>query len=128
MKVILQAVYWGMYIKVKNKEKINDMEDYWYKIKYRDTEGWVYGYFLVVEEPIKNLKGTVNINNVHVRKEFGLGTEIICKVFKGDKFTIVAKTDKPLPVEDKKNFWYKILLPDNTYGWIFGEFLDLSTR
>ncbi|MBI4650489.1 SH3 domain-containing protein [Candidatus Desantisbacteria bacterium] len=117
----------SIFERTQTKEKIQDMEDYWYRIEYQGQKAWVYGHFLIVEEPVENLTGTVNTNNVHIRNEFDLGTQITGKVFKDDHFPVVSKTNKQLLVDDKQDFWYKILLSDNTYGWIFGEFLTLST-
>lgn len=129
---ILGNLYKGEKINIlersKEKEKIQDMEEYWYKIEYQGKYGWVYGFYLIAEEAIENLKGTINSDNVHIRKDFGLGTEVISKIFKNDVFPVVAKTNKELVVETQKNYWYKIQLPDKTYGWVFGDFIDVSTQ
>ncbi|MBI5206377.1 MAG: SH3 domain-containing protein [Candidatus Firestonebacteria bacterium] len=116
-----------IYERSKEKEKIQEMEDYWYKIDYKGEKGWLYGYFFIAEEPVENLKAKVTSNNVHVRKDFGLGGEIVGKVFKDDEFKVLSKTAKELEVEGSKNYWYKIVLPDGTHGWIFGEFLEMET-
>lgn len=116
-----------IYERSKEKEKIQEMEAYWYKIDYKGKKAWLYGHYFIAEEPVENLKGKVTTGNVRIRKEFGLGGEIIGKVAVDDKFTVISKTNKMLDVEGKKDYWYKVVLQDNSYGWIFGEFLELTS-
>ncbi|MBI5418236.1 SH3 domain-containing protein [Candidatus Poribacteria bacterium] len=117
----------AIYERSKEKEKIQEMEAYWYKIDYKGKKAWLYGHYFIAEEPVENLKGKVTTSNVRIRKEFGLGGEIIGKVAIDDKFTVISKTNKMLDVEGKKDYWYKVVLQDNSYGWIFGEFLELTS-
>lgn len=39
-----------------NKETINDVADYWYKIKRKTKEGWVFGAFTSLKQPAKSDK------------------------------------------------------------------------
>lgn len=108
----------------ENKEKIEETEDYWYKVKYSDHEtGWVFGGFIIREENIEEREGHVNAFTVNVREFFGPGNKIIEQISQNEKFKIVSKTDKKMQVDDDEDYWYKVQLTNGKKGWIFGSLL-----
>jgi len=113
----------------ENKEIIEEIKDYWYKIKSANRDvGWVFGGFLIVEEKIEEREGYVNAFTVNVREYFGPGNRIIEQINPKDSFKIVAKTDKKIQVDDDENYWYKIKLANGKTGWIYGSLLVVKDK
>lgn len=113
----------------RSEEKIliEEAEDYWYKIKLNNGKtGWVFGSYLIVEEEIPETEGWVGDYVVNMREYFGLGTKIVERVEWGDRFIVIAKTDKKVTIEDKEDYWYKIKLIGGKTGWVFGGLISIE--
>ena len=86
----------------------------WYEIKYNDIIGWVHGDYITVKtEPIGI--GTINANNVNIRSEGNLSSDVITMKSNGARFEVYARHGE----------WYKIKLEDGTYGWVFGQYITI---
>lgn len=110
--------------KSENKEKIEEDEDFWYKIvSSNGNTGWVFGAFIIVEEKIPEFEAWINEYAVNVRDYFGLGNKIIHQVQYREKFKVIAKTDKKMKVDEEEDYWYKVKLSHGKSGWMFGSLL-----
>ncbi len=77
-----------------------------------------------IEFPVEH-KGIMNDSQVRIRSKAGLKSEILGVLNKGDKVTVIGRSEKKEVIDGKEAYWYKIKLADNTFGWIFGAYVDL---
>jgi len=68
--------------------------------------------------------GTVVGENVNVRGRATLASEIITRVQRGEKVTVLEEVTLSKPKPDEPTQWYRIALPPNTPVWVHGDFLD----
>ena len=68
--------------------------------------------------------GTVVGENVNVRGRATLSSEIVTRVQKGEKVTVLEEVTLAKPKPDEPERWYRIALPSNTPVWVHGDFLD----
>ena len=78
-----------------------------------------------VKFPI-TINGIMNDDNVRIREEPNLKSRTLGKVNKNDKVQILGSTVSTMKIENMDNKWYKILLSDNSIGWIYGAYVDLE--
>ena len=88
----------------------------WYKIKYKDSYGYVSGAYIELEEEVKAIGVTKEILNV--RDGASLSNEKIGYIIKGRKVEIV---------DELKNGWYKIRY-DDSYGYISEKYIELGDK
>ncbi|HHW31552.1 MAG TPA: SH3 domain-containing protein [Clostridiaceae bacterium] len=93
--------------------QILESSEEWYKIKYNDDIGWVHSDYITVKvEPIGI--GTINADYVNIRTEGSLSSKVITMRSSGARFEVY----------DKQGDWYKIMLEDGTYGWVYGQYIS----
>ncbi|MFD1736704.1 SH3 domain-containing protein [Bacillus salitolerans] len=130
--------------KVKKGDTLNILSNQheWYEVSITNGKGWVHQDYITVttesdsrEEPDGNdslgenlsntespdssneLVATVTASSLNVRDHFTLSGNIVSKVKKGDKLTVVAE----------ENNWCQVILPDGSKGWVAGWYLDKTT-
>lgn len=72
--------------------------------------------------------GTVSAGTVNVRGRAGFIGEVITKLNKGDKVTILDNVTISNPKTGEPADWLKIALPANTPVWLYASFIDPSTH
>lgn len=70
--------------------------------------------------------GIMNDDSVRIREEPNLKSKTLGKLNKKDKVKIIGSTISSMKIENMDNKWYKILLSNNTIGWIYGAYVDLK--
>ncbi|MGI6778087.1 MAG: SH3 domain-containing protein [Acetivibrionales bacterium] len=97
------------------KVRVWDRTGDWYKISYKDKEGWVHKDFLyVIGEAVAI--GTVNASDVNVRKEPSLNSEVITRL----------PVNKSVSVYGKSGEWYIIETDNKEFGWIHRQYITLD--
>lgn len=72
--------------------------------------------------------GTIVGDNVNVRGKATLASEVVTRVQKGDKVTILEELAPQKLKPDEPPNWFRIVLPLNTPVWVHAGFLDESGR
>ncbi len=65
-------------------------------------------------------------NNVNVRGQAAINSEVVAHLKKGDKVTILEEVTIKSPKTDEPSKWAKISLPASTPVWVNASFLDAS--
>lgn len=68
----------------------------------------------------------MNDDNVRIRKEPNLKSETVGKLNRQDKVKIIGSTISTMKIDRMESKWYKILLDNNTVGWVYGAFVDID--
>ncbi len=135
--------------KAENYEITTGCEDFWYLVKYEDTEGWCFGKDLVIEgmnwEERKSLRGqyvtedslislivketnkdlaAINDSRVRIRSEPNLKCETLDYVNKGDSVKILDRSTDKQQIGDMNDYWYNVELQNGTKGWVYGAYID----
>jgi len=97
------------------KVTILDQDADWYKVKYTEYTGWVFGEYINVKGTVIGT-GVVNGSNVNVRSNPDISNDIITKLDKGTKINIYEYSDN----------WARILVDDNTIGWINLDYVTVT--
>lgn len=97
------------------KVLILDVSGSWYKIAYGDVTGWVYGEFLSLKDEAIST-GVINADDVNVRSNPDLSSEVLTRLNKGENVSIFGRTED----------WYKIKVSDGKSGWVYKEFLTVK--
>jgi len=96
------------------KVAILDQDADWYKVKYTEYTGWVFGEYINVKSTVV-ATGTVSGSNVNVRSNPDISNEIITKLDKGTKIDIYEYSDN----------WARILV-DKEIGWINLDYVTVQ--
>jgi hypothetical protein len=67
-------------------------------------------------------------NNVNVRGQAKLKSEVVGKLTKGQQITVVEEVQLKNSGPDEPSAWAKILLPTNTFVWISTSFIDPANK
>lgn len=67
-------------------------------------------------------------NNVNVRAQAAIGSEIVTHLQKGQAVTVLEEVTLKKPKTDEPATWFRILLPTNTTAWVSGEFINASNK
>ena len=67
-------------------------------------------------------------NNVNVRAQAAIGSEVVTHLQKGQAVTVLEEVILKKPKTDEPAKWYRILLPTNTTAWVSGEFINASNK
>jgi|GEM_PF-2661991 len=62
-------------------------------------------------------------DSVRVRSGHTTSASILTTINKGSAFNIIGISDNKETIQDKTDFWYKIVTENNVTGWIFGAFV-----
>lgn len=94
------------------KYKVISKQDDWYKIKLRSNEtGWIASW-LVIEEDASKSTGTVKVDNLNVRTDPDTGSDVLGKLNKNDKVTII----------DTQGEWLKISY-QSSEAWVSSDYV-----
>ena len=69
----------------------------------------------------------VKADNVNVRGKASFTGEVITKLKKGEKITILEEITLKSPQKDEPAKWYRIAMPANTPVWIHAGFVDTNS-
>ncbi len=67
-------------------------------------------------------------NNVNIRAQAAINSEIVARLKKGDKVIVLEETTLKTPKTDEPPNWSKIALPEDADVWVHSSFIDPSTR
>ncbi|MGD1828130.1 MAG: SH3 domain-containing protein [Spirochaetaceae bacterium] len=97
---------------------------HWYKIRYKENE---IGYVFSVEEPVPNFSGdfVINDNRVNIRKGPGLDHPVVTQLNRGDMIIPLEK-EKQDQIGEWNDYWYKIQLPGEDTGYVYGPFISFQ--
>lgn len=87
--------------------QVQDVQDGWYQISYEDGTGWIAGEFTSgAEEDEPNAdgedsenQGVVDADELHVRQDPSLESDIVAQVKKGTSLTLLERRDEWIQVE-----------------------------
>src|SRR5690606_12802772 len=72
--------------------------------------------------------GIVNGQNCNVRGRPSFIGEVITKLNKGEKVTLLEEITLSKTRKDEPANWYKIVMPTNTPVWVSAHFVDPNTK
>jgi uncharacterized protein YgiM (DUF1202 family) len=81
-----------------------------------------------VTVPLNPGPAVCEANNVNVRGQAKLKSEIVGKLMKGQQVTVVEEVQLKNSEPDEPSAWAKILLPTNTLVWINTTFVNSATK
>jgi uncharacterized protein YgiM (DUF1202 family) len=81
-----------------------------------------------VTVPLNPGPATCEANNVNVRGQAKLKSEVVGKLMKGQPVTVVEEVQLKNSEPDEPSAWAKILLPTNTLVWINTTFVNSATK
>jgi uncharacterized protein YgiM (DUF1202 family) len=70
----------------------------------------------------------VRQNNVNVRGQAAINSEVIAHLKKGDKVTVLEEVTLKKPKTDEPAKWARIALPSGTAAWVHSSFVDSATK
>lgn len=70
----------------------------------------------------------VRQNNVNVRGQAAINSEVIAHLKKGDKVTVLEEITLKKPKTDEPAKWARIALPTGTPVWVHSSFVDPATK
>ncbi|HEY2952810.1 MAG TPA: SH3 domain-containing protein [Verrucomicrobiae bacterium] len=70
----------------------------------------------------------VRQNNVNVRGQAAINSEVIAHLKKGDKVTVLEEVTIKKPKTDEPAKWARIALPSGTPAWVHSSFIDTATK
>jgi uncharacterized protein YgiM (DUF1202 family) len=70
----------------------------------------------------------VSQNNVNVRGQAAINSEVIAHLKKGDKVTVLEEVTIKKPKADEPAKWARIALPSGTPVWVHASFVDPATK
>jgi uncharacterized protein YgiM (DUF1202 family) len=75
-------------------------------------------------EPVLSPEPAVAKQNVNVRGQSSINSEVIASLKKGDHITVLEDITLKKPKQDEPARWYRIALPTNTTVWINTAFIE----
>jgi len=72
--------------------------------------------------------GVAKQNNVNVRGQASINSEVIAHLKKGDAITVLEEVTLKKPKQDEPSRWYKITLPSSIGVWVNGNFVDTANN
>jgi hypothetical protein len=69
-----------------------------------------------------------NTDRVNVRAQASIFSEVVTQLQKGDRVTILEEITVDSAPGDAPDRWARIRMPENTPVWVFGNFIDPSTK
>lgn len=83
----------------------------------------------IINENIK--QGIINDSRVRLRTEPNLNCSTILLLEKGDKLSVLSKSDKKQEIGDdwwnsELWYWYQVETSDGKNGWVYGKYLDIE--
>jgi uncharacterized protein YgiM (DUF1202 family) len=70
----------------------------------------------------------VSQRNVNVRGKAAVNSEVITRLNRGDRVTVIEEVTLPKPKQDEPAKWAKIALPTNAAVWAHASFLDQTNN
>jgi uncharacterized protein YgiM (DUF1202 family) len=84
----------------------------------------------VIEAPgapfIENETAVSKQNNVNVRAQSHINSEVVFRLQKGDAVTVMSEVVLPHPKADEPARWVQIALPPSTPVWVSANFIDAN--
>lgn len=71
---------------------------------------------------------TVKQSNVNVRGQARINSEVVARLNKGDRVTVLGQVKLASPKVDEPAQWTKIALPSTAKVWVNASFIDPATR
>ena len=97
----------------------------WYRFSYEGATGYVNGDYVtltkIVRETDLNQKAIVKEGPLNVRSGPGTGYKVLGSIAGGKSFQAVQKIDKT-----DGSIWYKYNYSDEKYGYVSGEYVELT--
>ncbi len=84
----------------------------WYRVKHGNTEGWVHGDYLKVEEVTLGV-GKVNTEVLNLREKPSTSSKILGKLTKGQNLTLISRSGA----------WYRVKTAGGQLGWAHGDYI-----
>ncbi|HAN09892.1 MAG TPA: hypothetical protein DCP90_04680 [Clostridiales bacterium] len=109
--------------------KVLSQNQDWYKINFEGQAAWVFGEYIEVinkdfnsevqnsnnKQTVAESNGTINADNVNLRKESNTTSSVITKLAKNTNISTISKSDG----------WYHIKANNNT-GWVLSTYVTIS--
>jgi uncharacterized protein YgiM (DUF1202 family) len=80
-------------------------------------------------EPVLNPEpGVVRQNNVNVRGQASMNSEVIAHLQKGEPVTLLEEITLKKAKQDEPARWFRIALPTNVSVWVHSSYVDAATK
>lgn len=78
---------------------------------------------LTIPEP-----AVVKQNNVNARGQAAINSEVVIRLKKGDRVTVLEEVTLKKPKVDEPAKWARIALPNSAFVWVHSSFIDPATK
>lgn len=79
-------------------------------------------------EPVLNPESaTAKQDNINVRGQASMGSEVITHLKKGEPVTVLESVSMKKPKADEPAHWYRIALPPHVSVWVHSSYVDTNT-
>ncbi len=68
----------------------------------------------------------VTASVLNVRNIASSGGTVIATLKRGDLIDVIEKSQHPSEIDGVSDYWYKIKLPKNKTGWVFGQYISFE--
>jgi len=77
------------------------------------------------ENDRNNIIGYINDDNIRIRSNSNINSEILGLLNMGDCVTVIDTSSEKVTINNYDDYWYKIITNDNITGWVFGGYIEL---
>jgi uncharacterized protein YgiM (DUF1202 family) len=81
-----------------------------------------------VVPPVPPGPAVVRQNNVNVRGQAAINSEVIIRLNRGDSVTVLEEITLKKPKLDEPANWARIAFPTNAHVWVHGSFVDATSK
>lgn len=68
----------------------------------------------------------VTASVLNVRNIASSGGTVVLTLKRGDVIDVIEKSQHPSVIDGTEDYWYKITLPKNKTGWVFGQYISFE--
>ena len=118
--------------KTKQQDTFEGNKNYWYRVRYKNMEGFCFGGFTsvggnIVKRDNSNIIVILAENGVMLRKMPATSGDEIVLMPSGAKVEVIEKTNQQDTFEGNTNYWYRVRY-GNAEGYCFGGFTDADKK
>ena len=114
-----------MYVSVNDKVEILEKDGDWYKIKYKNKEGYVFSDFIKVDEEVKN-KSEETVSNTEQKTYLAAGSNVKITPNIASINLYTTTEDIDINILERINEWSYISV-NNLKGWVRNESIKDNT-
>jgi len=105
-------------------------DSFWLESEYFEKTGSLFGkkapWHRLSGENVMYGAGCINDDRVRIRVQPNLDCDTWGFLNKGDKLTIIGKSEKTQKIGTMENYWYKVDVSYYPDGWVYGEYITFD--